>query len=500
MKKTIQGFVSIFLALIILPVYTFALLTIDTSKISAAKNHLRISNDIVVDSILSNYNKNLYESYNILGIDKDQSYLEEYANFIAKSNIEDNYSNFYKSHLENLNLDVGDKDLLINTDNLKKQIIDYMSLKATYDFGNGVYNLVNMMSESKSYSKLLDKKFDYEKEYSKINLNLEKIGENFVSYKDKVEEINKIIAKQAKDYANLLKEIDGIDGEEEEKNEEILNIISKFKDDKNKELKELNDMNKIYISIIKDLKTLDEAIYKSNLRLEDLNQELSKVKNKEIQNNIKAELNSANLDFNKENIDNLLGKLEENENNINKVISFIKTNNEYLKEDDLINSYRQIDTSDMDLKKLSLLGNYKIYKKLVNQADKTEEDKEKKKEAKENRKKITSLAKKSEEIKNDSKKYAEAYINQNQKKLLDNFSLDIDSNLDNIENYDSYKNILKKTDTIIPEKVNTSKDNILISMYLVDKFSDKLSVNDFNSQLEYILFGHNSLSKNENII
>lgn len=500
MKKTIHGFVSIFLALIILPVYTFALLTIDTSKISAAKNHLRISNDIVVDSILSNYNKNLYESYNILGIDKDQSYLEEYANFIAKSNIEDNYSNFYKSHLENLNLDVGDKDLLINTDNFKKQIIDYMSLKATYDFGNGVYNLVNMMSESKSYSKLLDKKFDYEKEYSKINLNLEKIGENFVSYKDKVEEINKIIAKQAKDYANLLKEIDGIDGEEEEKNEEILNIISKFKDDKNKELKELNDMNKIYISIIKDLKTLDEAIYKSNLRLEDLNQELSKVKNKEIQNNIKAELNSANLDFNKENIDNLLGKLEENENNINKVISFIKTNNEYLKEDDLINSYQQIDTSDMDLKKLPLLGNYKIYKKLVNQADKTEEDKEKKKEAKENRKKITSLAKKSEEIKNDSKKYAEAYINQNQKKLLDNFSLDIDSNLDNIENYDSYKNILKKTDTIIPEKVNTSKDNILISMYLVDKFSDKLSVNDFNSQLEYILFGHNSLSKNENII
>ncbi|WP_103981473.1 DUF5702 domain-containing protein [Helcococcus massiliensis] len=500
MKKTIQGFVSIFLALIILPVYTFALLTIDTSKISAAKNHLRISNDIVVDSILSNYNKDLYESYNILGIDKDQSYLEEYANVIAKSNIEDNYSNFYKSHLENLNLDVGDKDLLINTDNFKKQIIDYMSLKATYDFGNGVYNLVNMMSESKSYSKLLDKKYDYEKEYSKINLNLEKIGENFVSYKDKVEEINKIITKQAKDYTNLLEEIDSVDGEEEEKNEEILNIISKFKDDKNKELKELSDMNKVYTSIIKDLKKLDEAIYKSNLRLEDLNKELSKVKNKEIQNNIKAELNSANLDFNKENIDKLLGKLEENENNINKVISFIENNSEHLKSDGLINSYQQINTSDMDLKKLPLLGKYKIYNKLVNQAEKTKEDKEEKKEAKENRKKITSLAKKSKEVKNDSKKYAEDYINQNQKKLLDNFSLDIDSNLDNIENYNSYKNILKKTDTIIPEKVNTSKDNILISMYLVDKFSDKLSGNEFNSQLEYILFGHNSLSKNENII
>ena len=105
MKKTIQGFVSIFLALIILPVYTFALLTIDTSKISSAKSHLRISNDIVVDSILANYNKDLYENYNILGLDKDQTYLEEYASFIAKANIEDNYSNFYKSHLEKLNIE-----------------------------------------------------------------------------------------------------------------------------------------------------------------------------------------------------------------------------------------------------------------------------------------------------------------------------------------------------------------------------------------------------------
>lgn len=500
MKKNIQGFVSIFLALIILPVYTFALLTIDTSKISAAKNHLRISNDIVVDSILSNYNKDLYEKYNILGIDKDQSYLEEYANFIAKSNIEDNYSTFYKSHLEYLNLDIHDKDLLINTDNFKKQIIDYMSLKGSYDFGNGIYNLVNMMSESKSYSKLLDKKYDYEKEYSKINLDIEKIAENFISYKERVEEINKIIENQAKDYTKLMEEIDSVAGEDEEKNEEISNIILRFKDDKNKDLRELSDMNKVYASIIKDLKKLDEAIYKSNLRLEDLNKELSKVKNKEIQNNIKAELNSANLDFNKENIDKLLGKLEENENNISDVISFIETNNEYLEEDDLINSYHQINTSNRDLKKLPLLGKYKIYKKLINQGEKTEGDKEKKKEAKENRKKIKNLAKKSKEIKNDSKKYAENYINENQKNLLDNFTIDIDSNLDNIENYDSYKNILKKTDTIIPEKVNTSKDNILISMYLVDKFSDKLSVNDFNSQLEYILFGHNSLSKNENII
>ena len=419
MKKNIQGFVSIFLALIILPVYTFALLTIDTSKISAAKNHLRISNDIVVDSILSNYNKDLYEKYNILGIDKDQSYLEEYANFIAKSNIEDNYSTFYKSHLEYLNLDIHDKDLLINTDNFKKQIIDYMSLKASYDFGNGIYNLVNMMSESKSYSKLLDKKYDYEKEYSKINLDIEKIAENFISYKERVEEINKIIENQAKDYTKLMEEIDSVAGEDEEKNEEISNIILRFKDDKNKELRELSDMNKVYASIIKDLKKLDEAIYKSNLRLEDLNKELSKVKNKEIQNNIKAELNSANLDFNKENIDKLLGKLEENENNISDVISFIETNNEYLKEDDLINSYHQINTSNRDLKKLPLLGNYKIYKKLINQGEKTEGDKEKKKEAKENRKKIKNLAKKSKEIKNDSKKYAENYINENQKNLLD---------------------------------------------------------------------------------
>lgn len=76
--KKIDGFISIFLALIILPIYSFAILTIDIVKVMTAKNDTRLANEVVLESTLANYDRNLYDKYGVFGIDKTEEYLEEY--------------------------------------------------------------------------------------------------------------------------------------------------------------------------------------------------------------------------------------------------------------------------------------------------------------------------------------------------------------------------------------------------------------------------------------
>lgn len=80
MKNTIQGFISIFLALIILPVYSFAILTVDSVKIATAKSHLRMATETTVyDSVLGSFDRKLYEKYNLYGLPSHEDEILDYS-------------------------------------------------------------------------------------------------------------------------------------------------------------------------------------------------------------------------------------------------------------------------------------------------------------------------------------------------------------------------------------------------------------------------------------
>lgn len=514
MKRKIKGFISIFLALIILPVNSFAILTIDVSKILFAKNDTKLVNEIALESALSNYNRDLYDRYRIFGIDKSKEYLEEYVNDIIKNNLENNSSRFYKVNLKESSISVNNELSHIQLDDIQKQIIDYMSLHGPYQISKGVLNLLDLVKSSKDYTNVIDKKIDYENEYSKINVNFDKISELFVKYDTEFEEINngykdlnkrlEILIKDSKEYLKLKSILkDASDKDLKEK----LNEENKKKKDISKEIEEkikkYNEENKKFETKlvsqqvnIHEIITLLKSFYNQTISLEDAlenwGKEINKLDDSDVKNNFKSDYKSMKLQFTKENIESILNKMNSHENTITNNIKILKENDAFNLDINKFNQDLHFDLSN--IVNLPSLNNYKLYKYINDKTNKQKIDKKASKEAKKSKSELENLSDTYTDIKDDKEMgYISDFIN------LEDFS-DLKNNSTNIATISSskkYKDLINKSNNIINYNDTNLLENLYISMYLVDNFNNKLEGNDeFYSQMEYILFGNQKLKSN----
>lgn len=189
MKKSVQGYISIFLALISLPLYSMAILSIDLVKILSAKNDLLLANEVTSHSLLANYDRDFYEKYNIFAISKDKEYLNYYAQNLLDLNL--SKGNKYNIvGLESSQLDIDESDKLMNTPLFEKQILDHMSLNGPYDLSKGALKLLNLTKDSKKYGQVLEKKYDFEEEYSNLKIDYDKLSSHLVIYKDNFQNLN----------------------------------------------------------------------------------------------------------------------------------------------------------------------------------------------------------------------------------------------------------------------------------------------------------------------
>lgn len=514
MKRKIKGFISIFLALIILPVNFFAILTIDVSKILFAKNDTKLVNEIALESALSNYNRDLYDRYRIFGIDKSKEYLEEYVNDIIKNNLENNSSRFYKVNLKESSISVNNELSHIQLDDIQKQIIDYMSLHGPYQISKGVLNLLDLVKSSKDYTNVIDKKIDYENEYSKINVNFDKISELFVKYDTEFEEINngykdlnkrlEILIKDSKEYLKLksiLKDASDKDLKEKlnEENKKIKDISKEIEE----KIKKYNEENKKFETKlvsqqvnIHEIITLLKSFYNQTISLEDAlenwGKEINKLDDSDVKNNFKSDYKSMKLQFTKENIESILNKMISHENTLTNNIKILKENDAFNLDINKFNQDLHFDLSN--IVNLPSLNNYKLYKYINDKTNKQKIDKKASKEAKKSKSELENLSDTYTDIKDDKEMgYISDFIN------LEDFS-DLKNNSTNIATISSskkYKDLINKSNNIINYNDTNLLENLYISMYLVDNFNNKLEGNDeFYSQMEYILFGNQKLKSN----
>lgn len=518
MKRKIDGFISIFLALIILPVYSFAILTIDVVKIISAKNDTKLVNEIALDSTLSNYNRDLYEKYRIFGIDKSKEYLEDYVNDIIKNNLENNKSLFYKLNLENAKVSVNNQTNLIASGDIQNQIIDYMNTHGPYEISKGVLNLLDLVKSSKKYTNVIEKKIDFEEEYSKIDVSFNKISEFFVKYNAEFEEINngysemnkrlKALISESREYFDLKKKVEDSNKEssnevsenESKEDEEKLKEITK---EINKKIKEYNEKNTKFESKlasqqvnINEIITLLKSFYNQTASLENAlanwGEEIERLENSDIKNNFKSDYKSMKLQFTRENIESILNKMLSHENTLTNNIKILKENKAFNIEIKDFNKDLKFDFTN--IVKLPSLNNYKLYKYINDRNKALVVDKEAIKEAKNNKKELEKLADKYDDVK-DTKDFGNItdFID------FDKFS-DFSNNSTNIATISSakkYKDIIKQSNSVINYDDTNLIENLYLSMYLVENFGNKLdSYDNFSSQMEYILFGNQSLKSN----
>lgn len=499
--KKIDGFISIFLALIILPIYSFAILTIDIVKVMTAKNDTRLANEVVLESTLANYDRNLYDKYGVFGIDKTEEYLEEYIKYMISNNVDNDKTKFYNITLDNVDLTVSDKSLLVNPVNLEKQILDYMEFKGPYILSKGFMNLLDLVKSSKNYTKVLEKKMDFEEEYSKLNANFEDITKYFINYSQNFEQINNsysFVDKKLKEIINdfnKILEIKQIDVNNEENEKAIVNIkdkINSYNTD-NQKLEKLMIQQQININdIISTLEKFYSQTINLDRKLKEWGNAIDSLENTDIKNNFDSEYKTTKSKFTKENIKTLLNKIKSHKNTLSENLETMKSSKTFYIEYSTLNKNLKFDITKMN--KLPSLNNFKIYKYIMDQKEKNKVESSEKKIAKENKKNLEDLSNKFDDVKSvDDFGNISDYIN------LSEFSKDkYFNNSTNIFDYSkNYKDAIKQSDSIIKLNETNLIDNLYISLYLIEKFNSKFDNNsEFLSQLEYILFGNENLNKN----
>lgn len=534
MKKSVRGYISIFLALIILPTYSIAILGVDFAKLIIAKSHLKQSNQLVMDSILSNYDRNLFEKYHIFGISKDIKFLENEAYDIMQNNLSTNDENYYKPEIKELKLEEVENSSLASYKNLKKQILQYMKYKMPFEIGKGILDLVNVTMSQKKFEGVINSKYDYEESYSTLNVKIEELGKIFDFYDENFQKINDIylnLNKEFRDFVNSIKKkenkneklrkeikkleenkdgvkdkIFSINSEIKTNEKEIENAIKEYNSTNIKKYQETIVFNNKFQKIYNLLYEISQSVDSVDYNLKKFGNNINALEKSDIKDNLSIEYKNYKSKITKENIEKIQNKLLEYKDILPKtVIEFKNSENYETTKNEIINLFNP-KFEIKEFNKLPSLNNYKLYTLSINSLEKKNIRRKENKKAKQNRQKLREFGKRINQIKSDSKNNIYDFVNEDILKKLESINLNDENNdfyfSDTIS---GYKDIISKVGSLIPdnfEKDSTFYEKIMIAEYIVEYFKNKLVKIDgeFNSQIEYILYGHSNFNSNINRI
>ena len=173
-EKT-KGSVSIFLILVLMPIYTCAYLAIDSARYSAAKAKVGGATELTVNAALADYDRTFKELYGIFVMSKSEKELTSnlvsfYTNMV--DNIAENTVNTKTKTFKS----VYDVDTAIyNPEVLEKYIKDFMKYRAPYNWTRGVSQKVLAFTQTDKVNDVLDSSKSYYKSVSNSEAKLEEI-------------------------------------------------------------------------------------------------------------------------------------------------------------------------------------------------------------------------------------------------------------------------------------------------------------------------------------
>lgn len=193
-KKT-KGAISIFLVLIMLPMFTCAGLIVDGARISAARTSLTGAGDLAMNAALSEYDAIVQDVYGLFAMSESQEELEEnvsryFSNTLNNAGIleeSDSYTrsfinsigsmfstgdisfdNIVDTQVESFELVEVPNSALANPTVMNRQIVEYMKYRGPVNIGSGLLSKLGCIGETSKQTKVLEAKVNYEKKLDSV--------------------------------------------------------------------------------------------------------------------------------------------------------------------------------------------------------------------------------------------------------------------------------------------------------------------------------------------
>ena len=228
-KKRIQGSISIFLVIILVPTMLLSGLLVDLSRFSMAKAMISSAGDLTMNAALADYDAILKEVYGLFAISQDDADLYKNLNEYFKTTLvsngvvsEKDSKNYVDTLLGNLRQylyvdknsgEVNMNDVsnlfdmqisaeaavkgaegstLANPTILKKQIVEYMKYRAPINIGLSFFSSLNSISKSGQQVEVVQSKIAAEEKTTDVQSAAKKVYDDLVEYDNRLYETNTI--------------------------------------------------------------------------------------------------------------------------------------------------------------------------------------------------------------------------------------------------------------------------------------------------------------------
>lgn len=195
-QKT-KGAISIFLVLIMVPMFVFGGLVVDGARISAARMAVSGAGDLAMNAALSEYEVVLKDVYGLFAMSETTEELElnvsrYFSNTINNAGILESSDSYTRSFINSIgslfateeisfdniidlevepngfNLVTVSNSSLANPAVMERQIIEYMKYRGPINIGTGLLTKLGCLGETSKQTKALEKKVDYEKKLDSV--------------------------------------------------------------------------------------------------------------------------------------------------------------------------------------------------------------------------------------------------------------------------------------------------------------------------------------------
>ncbi len=196
MNKRTLGSVSLFLALIMLPVFTVAGLTVENCRISAARSELAGAGELAMNSALTAYDRVLYDVYGLFAssaseeelsaaacdyflrtventgvFDGSDGYTRALANslFGASGLPSGLFGNLVSMRSEGITVTGVPSSSIANPAVMERQIVEYMKYRGPVELTAGLLTKIGCLKELAGQTKAAEKKIRYGKKLSDVD-------------------------------------------------------------------------------------------------------------------------------------------------------------------------------------------------------------------------------------------------------------------------------------------------------------------------------------------
>ena len=164
-EKT-KGSVSIFLILVLTPLFTCSYLAADIARYSSAKTKVNGALDLTGNAALAEYNRTLKALYGIFAMSSSKEELGNSLRACFSGTVDAGES---LEMFDKLSVEYDDKKSLSNTDVFEREILDYMKYRAPFSLADGAMQKLSFTKQAKPLTKIYRNVTKYLDAVSKID-------------------------------------------------------------------------------------------------------------------------------------------------------------------------------------------------------------------------------------------------------------------------------------------------------------------------------------------